>query len=273
MTPSKLESRSGDKAAKEWLFDRRRTLDFTKLRQEFVAEVLKSIRQQTDLDSAIDVGCGVGDFSKFLLDLGLRVVGVDGREENVSEARRRYPGIKFLAGNAEDLPVAQIGGSDLTFCFGLLYHLENPFRAVRNLCNLTHKVLLIETMCVPSTSASMELLDEGFGEDQGLNYVAFYPSESCLVKMLYRAGFRFVYHCRPLPADDLYTGTFWRKRLRTVLVASKIPLDSPSLILANDDIRPVPGVLDPWTTGPSRLLYRLRCSASQLVTPIRRLFR
>ena len=258
---------------KEWLFDRRWTQDFTKSRQEFVAEFVKTTREQTSLVSAIDVGCGIGDFSKFLSDVGFRVIGIDGREENALEAGRRYPGITFLTGDAEDMVAEQIGSSDLVLCFGLLYHLENPFRAIRKLHTLTDKVLLIETMCVPNLSPSMELLDEGVAQDQGLNYVAFYPSESCLAKMSYRAGFHFVYRCKELPAHDLYAATVWRKRLRTVLVASKIELKSPNLVLLKDERRPVPGVSDPWTTRLSRFRHRARRFASVLVAPVRRWFR
>jgi SAM-dependent methyltransferase len=237
---------------KSWLFDRAWTRDFTKLRQKFVSELLEKLQEEVSLASAIDVGCGIGDFSKFLSEVGFRVVGVDGREENTEEARRRYPSITFLTENAEDLPVAQMGAFDLVLCVGLLYHLENPFRAIRNLYALTGKVLLIETMCIPNRHTTMELLDEGKAEDQGLNYVAFYPSESCVIKMLYRAGFPFVYQFKELPESEFYASTVWQKRLRTVIVASKIALAAPNLVLAKEPLRIV-FELGPWSTRLGRL--------------------
>jgi len=260
---------------KEWLFDRPWTRDFTKLRQAFIAELLEKLRQKVGLVSAIDVGCGIGDFSKFLSDAGLRVVGVDGREENTGEARRRYPDITFVTEDAEELRAAQVGAFDLVLCFGLLYHLENPFRAIRNLQALTEKVLLIETMCVPGSEPTMELLDESMYGDQGLRYVAFYPSEACIVKMLYRAGFPFVYRFQELPAAEFYVSTVWRERLRTFIAASRMPLDVPGLIHAKEPIRLV-FEFKPWNTRLATLrdtwksnLLKLRIFVARIVKPAR----
>src|SRR5260370_2119845 len=209
---------------KKWLFDRPWTRNFTKVRQDFISKFVGGARKEIELVSALDVGCGVGYFSKLLLEMGFRVVGVDGRQENANRWKSRSPEITFLKKNVEDAVLAEMGTFDLVLSVGLLYRLENPFRAIRNLHVLTGKILLIETMCVPNEQPTMHLLDEGIAEDQGLNYVAFYPSESCLVKMLYRAGFPFVYRFEQLPADELYTASVWRKRLRTYLAATTNPL-------------------------------------------------
>jgi hypothetical protein len=118
----------------------------------------------------------------------------------------------------------------------------------------------------------MDLLDEGVGEDQALKYVAFYPSEACFVKMLYRAGFPFVYRFRVLPDDALFRATPVRKRQRTLLAASKIPLSTPNLELAKEEVRLVGGDLDPWTTSlsrPWRVLFQARVLAAKLLKPAR----
>jgi tRNA (mo5U34)-methyltransferase len=238
---------------KEWVFDIPWARDFVAARQAFVGEFLEVVRQQMDLTSAVDVGCGVGDFSKFLSGIGFRVVAVDGREENAREGQRRYPEISFLARNAEDLPVSEMGSFDLVLCFGLLYHLENPFRAVRSLYSLTDKILLVETMCAPGSHPSMELLDEFVSENQGLNYVAFYPTEACLVKMLYKAGFPFVFGFRSLPNHELFHATARQKQRRTMLVASKERLAAPELKLLPEPSRS----WDIWSTSLEHWRARL----------------
>lgn len=260
------------KVEKKWLFDRVWTQEFTRTRQEFIAEFVGAVRNQVELATALDLGCGIGYFSKSLLDMGFRVIAVDGREENANEGRLRFPQIEFLTRNVEDPTLPQMGTFDMVLCVGLLYHLENPFRAIRNLHALTEKVLLIETMCTPGRHATMDLLDEGIGEDQSLNYVAFYPSESCLVKMLCRAGFPFVYRFEKLPIDELFTATLWRRQQRTFLAASKIPLTARGLVRAEEPIRGVVGNSDPWVTGWSRMralgnagLFRLRVLGSRLL--------
>jgi hypothetical protein len=153
-----------------------------------------------------------------------------------------------------------MGSFDLVLCLGLLYHLENPFRVIRALHAITGKILVVESMCVPDAELTMSLFDEGVAEDQGLSYVAFYPSESCVIKMLYRAGFPFVYRFRQLPAHKVYGSTVWQKRRRTVLLASNIALKDSGLVLASEPMRPVHAELDPWSTG----LQRLRVGFGQL---------
>lgn len=239
--------------SKQWVFDSEFTQHYSKVRRDFVAEFLDAIRPQLDLKSVIDVGTGVGYFARFLRDMGFRVLAVDARDENIAEGRRRHPDIEFAVRNVESPIFAEVGQFDLVLCVGLLYHLENPFRAIRNLRAITEKILIIESMCVPGQSPGMELLDEGTGEDQGLHFVAFYPTEACLVKMLYRAGFGAVYRFRKLPSDRQFIDTLRRKRSRTFLVASNQALDVRNLVVVNEPIRHAQHQLNPWTTLWSRI--------------------
>lgn len=239
--------------AKELSFDSPAALDYNRVRQNFITDFLEAVRHQAELSSAADVGCGVGWLSKFLSDRSLKVLAVDGREENIAEARRRFPEIDFLTANAEDSTFQDIGSFDFVLCAGLLYHLENPFAAIRNLHAITDKVLLVESICAPGRRAVMDLLDEGHVENQGLNYVAFYPSELCLIKMLYRAGFPFVYHFQDLQLDQQYKATLWRKRSRAILAASKIELSVPNIVLEKEPVRFVPSPEDPWNTVASTM--------------------
>jgi SAM-dependent methyltransferase len=238
-------------------FDSPEAIEFVASRQTLTKALLGNLRSTIQLSSAADVGCGVGYFSKLLHDLGFHVTGIDGREENVQEARRRFPDLSFRAANAEDVHVEKIGTFDLVLCFGLLYHLENPFRAIRNLHSITRKVLLIESMCAPGRKPRMELLDEYQVGNQGLNYVAFYPTETCLVKMLYRAGFPFVYGFATLPDHELFRKTAWSEKRRTMLIAADLALDINNIRLLREPTRP----WDIWTTPYERMCKK----ASDLV--------
>jgi tRNA (mo5U34)-methyltransferase len=245
---------------KTWSFDSELTQSYTRVRQAFIAEFLDSIRGQISLQSAVDVGCGVGYFSEFLRQRGFQVVAVDGRQENAKEGRRRHPEITFLTKDAEDPSLPEVGVFDFVLCVGLLYHLENPFRAIRNLHALTGKVLVIESMCAPGKDPSLVLLDEGQEHDQGLNYVAFYPTESCLVKMLYRAGFPFVFGCSSFPNDEFFRNTLWYQKRRTFLVAAKCKLDASRLALLQEPRRP----WDIWQTPIERARGMVRRLASRI---------
>src|SRR5882672_11414568 len=168
-------------------------------RSAIVGEVLSEVEKQLTPTTAVDVGCGLGYFSAFLRARGLQVTAVDGRKENVDEASRRVPQVDFHTMNAEDPVLRDLGRFDLVLCFGLLYHLENPFLAIRHLHAMTSGLLLVESMVFPGTEPMMALVDEPQVEDQSLNRIAFYPTEACLIKMLYHAGFRNVYLLTKLP--------------------------------------------------------------------------
>ena len=199
-------------------------------RKEFLEWLLPELKGDQALKSALDVGCGVGYFSHFLRGRGLSVTGLDARADNIAEAKKRYPEIPFHVRNVEDPGVPELGTWDMVLCFGLLYHLENPFRAIRNLHALTKQFAVIESMVMPHQSPVAALIDEVSGEDQGLAYVAFVPSESCLVKMLYRAGFAAVYKPVRMPEHEDFRASLACRRRRTVLVASKSEIASPALV-------------------------------------------
>jgi len=228
-----------------------------------VRKVLPVLIGQLSLRTGLDAGCGLGHFSAFLNSLGFTVTGIDGRKENVEEAVRRVPNATFHTRDIEDPKLSDIGQFDLVLCFGLLYHLENPFRAIRNLHSLTDKVLLVESMCAPGVDASMELLDEYQKEDQGLTYVAFYPTEACLVKMLYRAGFPFVYGFVNPPDHADFQSTKGRKRARTMLVASNVRLDVAGLVALPEPARP----WDIWAAPTLSWRTRLRRLANIVRSP------
>jgi hypothetical protein len=55
-----------------------------------------------------------------------------------------------------------------------------------------------------------------------------------LAKMLYRAGFPHVYGFLSLPDHALYRASFWRRRERTLLIASKVELKLKELTILPD---------------------------------------
>lgn len=211
----------------ELVFDRYGPIN--ERRKEFLGVLLPGLARECQLRTALDVGCGVGFFSQFLVELGFEVASCDARPENVAEAKRRYPGVAFHVRDVEDPGVLALGPVDMTLCFGLLYHLENPFRAIRNIHALTSKVAVVESMVAPHDLPLAIMVDEARHEDQSLRHVAFVPSEACLVKMLYRAGFGVVYTVQRLPEHEEFRESFGVRRRRTVLVASRMGLGSASL--------------------------------------------
>src|SRR5260370_16293518 len=131
------------------MFDQKEYRQLIAARGETIRLVVTRLKPALDLSNGVDAGCGVGLLSQWVLECGLNVCGFDGRAENVMEARRRFPQVPFERGDIEERAILQLGRFDLVLCFGLLYHLESPLLAIRNLRGLTKKCLLLESMCLP----------------------------------------------------------------------------------------------------------------------------
>ncbi len=230
-------------------FDTRQYLDLIRARSATIRRTVSALKPVLGLRNALDAGCGVGFFTQTLTELGLETRAFDGRFENVVEARRRFPKVSFERGDIESPEITALGTFDLVLCFGLLYHLESPMQAIRHLRTLTAKGLLLESMCVPGDDLRMMLRDEPSQHDQSLTDIAFYPSESCLVKMLYRAGFAHVYRVKQLAGHDDFRETQDHARRRTMLFASHQPVKATCLVPQEE---PRDG-RDPWTKLSAQL--------------------
>jgi SAM-dependent methyltransferase len=211
------------------VFDRSHYDSLNRARGDVVRTILASVASEHPIRTAIDVGCGFGYFSGLLSSLGFEVTAVDGREENVREAQRRFPAISSRVMDAEDAALRSVGQFDLVFCFGLLYHLENPFLAIRHLRAISSDLLLVESVIYQGSDTIMGLVDECPQDDQGLNHVAFYPTENCLIKMFYKAGFPFVYRVAAKPRHPEYSSSRGSRKVRTMIAASLSELRSDAL--------------------------------------------
>ncbi len=227
-------------------FDQKEYRKLIDARCQTIQHVVKKLKPALGLSNAVDAGCGVGFFSQTLAECGLRVCGFDARAENVAEARRRFPEIPFEQADVQARGILRLGTFDLVVCFGLIYHLENPLLAIRNLRGITEKCLLLESMCLPEEKSSILLRAEPRQGNQSLTDVACYPSEMTFAKMLYLAGFASVYRIVPLPDHDDFRETAAHQRRRTVLLAASVPID-----VAGFRLFPEPREdEDPWAKKP-----------------------
>lgn len=222
-----------------WIFDQGHYDLLNRARGCVLRLLLDELKNPLGLQSAIDVGCGLGHFASFLQVLGFDVTAVDGRQQNADETRRRHSNIRVFPFDVQDPRLPALGKFDLVLCFGLLYHLENPMLAIRHLIEMTGKLLLVEGVVYPADEPIMAMIEESPHEDQGLNHMAFYPTESCLLKMFYRAGFAHAYRFTVQPDHPDYIARRGRPRIRTMLAATHTPVDSKLLVRTPEPRSPV----------------------------------
>ena len=184
--------------------------------------------------TAVDLACHQGWFALQLAKRGFReILGVDTREEHLADTRlmAEVLGVTTLRTRRLDLEEARaedIGRFDVTLMLGLLYHLENPVRALRLARAVTRRVLLVETQVVPNLSGSVDwgatqfqrplvgafgIVDET-GEthapEAAVRGICLAPSIEALEWLLKRVGFARVE--RLLPRPDGYEQFVAHKR-------------------------------------------------------------
>jgi SAM-dependent methyltransferase len=198
---------------------------------------LKSLQLPLAGKSLLDVGAGVGHLAARLLELDCQVTCVDGRAENVAEIQRRLPNVRAEVADVENTDLSTFGEFDAVFCYGLLYHVENPVMALRNMAKAAKELLLLETLVCDSYQPVMYLVEEPPTPNQALRGFGCRPSPSFIVLALKRLGF-YVYAAKEPPAHPCYH-IRWRDSLRiwdnglslrAVFVASRQQLHSPHIV-------------------------------------------
>jgi ubiquinone/menaquinone biosynthesis C-methylase UbiE len=87
--------------------------------------------------AGLDVGSGTGRFTPALARAFGPVTGVEPsvRMREIAQAQSRHPGVRYLAGSAEDLPVPS-GSADYALMFLSWHHVQDKNRAVRELARV-----------------------------------------------------------------------------------------------------------------------------------------
>lgn len=215
------------------LFDRQEYLDINNDRMTHLQSLGLPIEEKT----VLDVGCGVGHLAQFFVNKGCEVVCVDGRSENIDKLRSRYPRLHAYVADVETTSLYQFGTFDVVFCYGLLYHLENPIAVLRNISSATKNLLLLETMICDSSLPLVRVVDEKLTPTQALHGIGCRPSPSYIAMALNRVGFRFVYTPKVPPKHPQFQFKWknnldWRRDghpLRCIFVASRAELQNPNL--------------------------------------------
>jgi SAM-dependent methyltransferase len=84
--------------------------------------VVRGLLEDVAPGRALDAGCGTGRLARMLLDLGHRVIAVDGSREMLARARENPPGAAFVRGDLRRLPIRD-GSIDVVVCGLSLTHL------------------------------------------------------------------------------------------------------------------------------------------------------
>jgi SAM-dependent methyltransferase len=215
-------------------FDTPGAAELNRARLTHLASLNLPLRART----VLDVGCGVGHLAQFFVQQQCQVLSVDARSENISRLRELYPTLAAKVFDLELDPLSELGRFELVFAYGLLYHLENPFRALIRLGSICEDLLLLETMVLDHHLPLVRMADETLAYSQALRNVGCRPTPSFIAIALRSAGFRHIYAPKSPPdhpdyhfswKDDL-SDTRDGHLLRCVFIASRCPVENSTLI-------------------------------------------
>jgi ubiquinone/menaquinone biosynthesis C-methylase UbiE len=105
-------------------------------RQAWIAAFAAVLGERRPL-AGLDVGSGTGRFTPALAQAFGPVTGVEPsvRMREIAQAQSRHPGVRYLAGSAEDLPVPP-ASADYALMFLSWHHVRDKPRAARELARV-----------------------------------------------------------------------------------------------------------------------------------------
>jgi ubiquinone/menaquinone biosynthesis C-methylase UbiE len=98
---------------------------FTRVKADYLTDLIKDHHGNPGEVSVLDVGCGVGNFHKLLVDRVGAITGIDVSEASIELARERNPDVHYESYAGERLPFAD-ASFDVAFTICVMHHVPPP---------------------------------------------------------------------------------------------------------------------------------------------------
>lgn len=184
--------------------------------------------------SVLELGAGIGDHTTFFLDRNCTVCVTDGRPELYEIVRDRYPTSRSERIDLDDVAQRFQEIYDIVYAYGVLYHLNDPARAIAQMAKWCGDLLLLETCVSTADDLSINLVSEPKEVgSQAISGTGCRPSRRWIFEELGQ-HFSHVYATVTQPWHPEFP-TDWDATpsdapfTRAVFVASRAPLALPTL--------------------------------------------
>ena len=100
----------------------------------------------------VDLGCLEGGYAVEFARMGFDSLGIEAREDNIAacnyvKSNLHLSNLNFAQDDVRNM--CKYGKFDITLCYGLLYHLDNPVEFLKTMSSCTTKMLLLNTHFAP----------------------------------------------------------------------------------------------------------------------------
>lgn len=196
-------------------------------RQEHLATLGLPLHGRT----VLEVGAGIGDHTQFFLDRGCTVTVTEPRANNLKVIRQRFHDCEALQLDLERPSGLEGRRFDVTYCYGVIYHLSDPTEALRFMAERTGELLLVETCVSFGEEAALNPVSEPRGAySQAVSGIGCRPTRTWVMERL-AESFDHVYATLTQPNHPHFPLDWNRPEAhgaglsRAVFVASRASLD------------------------------------------------
>ncbi len=187
----------------------------------FGASLLESLKPQAG-ERILDVGCGTGQLTAEIARSGATVIGLDKSAEMLAEARKNYPDLTFVQGNAAGFHFPE--PFDAVFSNAVLHWVKDAEGAVKSISQALRPGgrFIAEFGGHGNIATVLAALRVVFGPDADQRSPWYYPSIGEYAPILERHGFEvrdasLFDRPTPLEGEDglanwlrMFTGTYLR---------------------------------------------------------------
>lgn len=225
------------KSAPAWdpvaVFQSAHYLRHNQKRQEHLDSLNLDLRNR----SVLEVGAGIGDHTQFFLDRDCQVVSTEARKANLDVLRHRYPDLRTEPLNLDAPAPSFTERFDIVYCYGVLYHLNDPAAALAFMARCTRDLLLLETRVSFGSGEAVNSCDEDTRiPSHSVHGKGCRPSRPWVFRRL-QSLFPFVYMPLTQPAHEEFpldwtTPPTGQPLTRSVFIAARQAIHNPLLVEA-----------------------------------------
>ena len=199
-------------------------------------EHLASLGLPLEGRSVLELGAGIGDHTTFFIDRNCSVCVSDGRQELYEILRDRYHWMRTELLDLENPDPNFTDIYEIVYAYGLLYHLNEPAKAIDKMSKWCGSLLLLETCVSMGDEVAVNLISEPKADlTQAVSGTGCRPTRRWIFEAL-RRNFKHVYATVTQPWHPEFPIDWGRapkaSLTRAVFVASRTPLGLPTLTKA-----------------------------------------
>ena len=140
----------------------------------------------------LDLGCGQADISGALYRLGGEITAVDARQDHLTIATKKFPGIKTVKADLDQDWPFRGQRFDIILDLAVLCHLRDYEKHLIDICNTANCVILETAVCDLNDPDKCILGSESKGiYDNSINGVSSRPTTAAIEKVLTNCGMSF----------------------------------------------------------------------------------